>query len=325
MTVQRLLAAQDGLMHRSQARDAGVGRRSLDHRLRTDGPWRLVLPEVIAGFTGSLSEEQRWRAALLYAERGTPHCAGDLVLLAAGTALRAYAFDSLPDQQSASVQLLLKHDHKRCCRARGAISVRVKRTTRMPEPRWRGGLPVAPVERAVVDACRQLRSLPEVRELVAQAVQTRRTTVGRLAAELAAGESAGSMLVRRALEEVGLGARSAAEAGMLSDIRRSDLPPARWNCVLHATNGLWLANPDAWWPEANTALEIDSVRWHLSPARWADTMARHERMTRHGLLVVHFSPTQYAQDAAGCRRRLAETIAYGRRMPRAPVVAAAAA
>ncbi len=322
MTLQRLLSAQDGLMHRSQALAAGVSRRSLDHRLRPGGPWRLVLPQVIAGFTGALTAEQRWRAALLYVERGTSHCAGDLVMLNAQTALGAYGFDSVPTPGSEHV--LLRHDGKRGNRSGGLIPVRVKRTTRMPLPRWRAGLPVAPVERAVVDACRQLLALPDVRALVAQAVQTGRTTVGRLSAELASGESAGSLLARRALEEVADGARSAPEALVLADLRRSRLPPARWNCTLRTTNGLWLANPDAWWPDANTVLEIDSVRWHLSPARWADTMARHERMTRHGLLVVHFSPAQYAQDPAGTRARLAETIAYGRRLPRAPVTAAAA-
>lgn len=198
--------------------------------------------------------------------------------------------------------------------------IAIKRTTRLPLPQWREGLAVVPLSRAVVDACRLMRRAGDIRGLVAEAVQTRRTTVDRLAAEIRAGESAGTAGLALALEEVGWGAGSVPEMEIARDLRRSALPPAKWNVALLAQDGSWLATPDAWWREANTVLEIDSYRWHLSPADAERTMARRERLTRHGLLVVQISPAQYREDPLGFRARLAETLAVGATLPPSPVI-----
>ncbi len=53
-----------------------------------------------------------------------------------------------------------------------------------------------------------------------------------------------------------------------------------------------LAVPDAWWPDAGLAVEVDSREWHLSPADWERTMRRHARMGACGIVVLHFSPQQ---------------------------------
>jgi very-short-patch-repair endonuclease len=53
-----------------------------------------------------------------------------------------------------------------------------------------------------------------------------------------------------------------------------------------------IAMPDAWWPDAGLAVEVDSREWHLSPADWERTMRRHARMTAYGIVVLHFSPRQ---------------------------------
>jgi very-short-patch-repair endonuclease len=54
----------------------------------------------------------------------------------------------------------------------------------------------------------------------------------------------------------------------------------------------FLAVADAWWPDAGVAAEVDSREWHLSPDDWAATLARHARMGRHGIVVLHFTPGQ---------------------------------
>lgn len=316
-----LLAVQDGLLHRRQALAAGVTRSALAHRLRPDGPWRLVAPAVVAACTGVLTERQRWRVALLYVESGADHATGDLALLGGATACLAHGLTALPADPSAAVHVLADQRVRRRAAAPGIV---VKRTTRLPAPRWREGLPVVPLQRAVVDACRPLVLLRDFRALVAEAVQTRRTTVERLAQQMDAGESTGSALLRRALEEVGWGARSVPEAEVARDLRRSALPRAQWNRSLLSLEGTWIADPDAWWPQASTVLEIDSHRWHLGPLQAEETMARRERLTRHGLLVVQISPAQYREDRAGFRARLAETLAVGATLPPARVVDAAA-
>lgn len=194
----------------------------------------------------------------------------------------------LPDE--GCTHLLARHDRRPASRD----FVAVRRTIRELRYVTRDGLLVCSLPAAVVDACRSMVQLREVRALVAEAVQTRRTTPALLAAEVAAGESAGSRLIRAALVEIGLGARSAPEAEVVSAVRRSTLPEARWNPSLLTPDGLFLACPDGWWAAANTVLEIDSIEWHLSPEHWAATMARRERMTRQGLLVVAITPGQSA-------------------------------
>lgn len=276
-----LVAAQDHLLHRRHALDAGMTARALAYRTRPGGPWRVVLPQVVAAFSGRLTDEQRWRAALLYVENGADHATGQFAMLGAWTALAACGLTTAPIDRHSEVAVLLSHDRRRLSvTSTAGFAVSVKRSTRLPAPWWRAGLPVAPVPRAVVDTCRALRSLRDVRAVIAEAVQTRRTTVDRIGHEVLVGESAGTRHVRRALEEVGWGARSAPEAEVARDLRRSALPPARWNPSLLSVDGVWLADPDAWWREANTVLEIDSYRWHLSPQHADDTMRRHDAATR---------------------------------------------
>jgi hypothetical protein len=44
---------------------------------------------------------------------------------------------------------------------------------------------------------------------------------------------------------------------------------------LYRPNGDFIACPDAWWPDAGVATEIDSRQWHLAPDDWERTMTRH--------------------------------------------------
>src|ERR1700722_9001193 len=72
-------------------------------------------------------------------------------------------------------------------------------------------------------------------------------------------------------------------------IRRERLPVPMFNARLFAGDEL-LAVADAWWQEACLAAEVDSRQWHLSPEDWEKTLARHTRMTAHGILVLHYPP-----------------------------------
>jgi hypothetical protein len=78
----------------------------------------------------------------------------------------------------------------------------------------------------------------------------------------------------------------------------------------------FLASPDCWWPDAGVAAEVDSGEWNLSPRDWAQTLARHARMSAHGIIALHFMPGQITAKrnevvtairsalAAGCNRPL---------------------
>jgi len=72
-----------------------------------------------------------------------------------------------------------------------------------------------------------------------------------LVAELEAGPSAGSSLLRAALAEVADGVRSVAEADFRVLILRSDLPRPVFNARLIDVDGTLIAITDAWWQEAS--------------------------------------------------------------------------
>jgi very-short-patch-repair endonuclease len=149
--------------------------------------------------------------------------------------------------------------------------------------------------RAVTDTVRTMADLSDVRALVAAGVQRGKVAVWQLASELERGPVQGSARLRRALAEVSDGARSAAEADLLTLIRQSKLPEPLYNPRLYVGK-VFLASPDAWWPGSGLAVEVDSRAWHLSPADWERTLARHARMTAEGILVLHFPPGRLRKD-----------------------------
>ena len=84
----------------------------------------------------------------------------------------------------------------------------------------------------------------------------------------------------------------------------------------------FIASPDCWWPQAGLAAEVDSREWRLvAPADWAQTMARHRRMTGCGITVLHFTPGQIARDPKGVIRDLAAALAAAQGRPPLPIIA----
>jgi hypothetical protein len=150
-----------------------------------------------------------------------------------------------------------------------------------------GPVSYAPLDRALVDAARQLTDLPYIRELVASAVQRGKILVAHLVRELDAGSAAGSARMRLVLGEVAAGVRSTAEADLRTLIIQGQLPTPLYNHDLYVA-GQFLARPDAWWPDAAVAAEVDSKAWHLLPADYEQTLERHDRMIAQGIRVLLF-------------------------------------
>lgn len=225
-----LIADQDHLVRRDQALRGGLTRSALRHRLRPGGPWQVVLPGVYAAFSGELLPRQRLRAAVLWAR---PEA-----MLGAATAAVAHRLRAAP--RCAHVHLLVAATSKRA----STSFVAVERTSRLPSPVWIEGLPTAPLARAVLDTCRHLRDLADVRALIAESVQRRGVPIARLGDELRAGRSLGTRLVRQVLVEIGAGVRSVAEAQFRRLVLGSRVLPApRFNCSLYDASGRWLADP----------------------------------------------------------------------------------
>jgi hypothetical protein len=199
---------------------------------------------------------------------------------------------------------------------------RLHRTRRLPAGFCVAGeARFAFVPRAVADAVRPMTDLADVRAVVAGAVQRGRCSIQHLAEELAVGPAWGSALFRQSLAEVAEGIRSAVEADLRDLIRWARLPTPLYNPRLIA-DGEFLAMPDCWWPESGVAGEADSRAWHFSPDDWEQTLARHARMSAHGIIVLHLT----SQRIRSRRREVADEIrlalAAGRQLPRIRTISA---
>lgn len=116
------------------------------------------------------------------------------------------------------------------------------------------------------------------------------------------------------------GVRSTAEADLVRLIRRHRLPMPMLNPRLFI-GGEFLAMPDAWWPQAGVAVEVDSREWHLSPAEWEQTMARHARMSAHGIIVLHYPPSRIRAAGREVAAEIRSALDAARGRPLQPILA----
>lgn len=272
----RLLVRQRDVVTRAQAEACALTEAAIRHRIRANGPWQTLLPGVYLASSGAASARQRVTAAYLYA--------GNAIAITGPAALVWY---SLPSVHTDDVDVLVPL----ACYRKDERFARLHRTSRVPVCAQEGVVRYASPPRAVADTVRRLTNFADIRAVVAGGVQRRKMTVADLAAELQAGPMRGSAQLRAALAEVADGVRSAAEGDLHALVKRERLPEPMYNARLFVDNQL-LAVPDAWWPQAGLAVEVDSREWHLSPADWERTLARGARMTEHGILVMRFTPRQ---------------------------------
>jgi hypothetical protein len=288
-SLAKLVRKQHGVISREQALACGMSSHLVKYRIREGGPWQALVAGVYLTTTGSANHDQRDIAALLHA--------GPRSVITASAALRRHRLTPVRDDV---VDLLVPAGSHRG----DAGFVRVHRTRRMPGLFCVDGeIRYALTPRAVADAARGLTALADVRAVVAEAVQRAICPIARLSEEVAAGPVRGSALLRQALAEVADGIRSPAEADLRDLITWARLPMPMFNPRLLAGQ-VFLAIPDCWWPHAGVAVEVDSRAWHLSPRDWENTLARHARMSAHGIGVLHFTPRQIRSQ----RRAVAATI-----------------
>jgi hypothetical protein len=304
--LQKLLAAHNEVISRSQALACGIPRSTITTWCKPNGKWQKLLPGIYLTVTGKPTLDQRAVAALLYA--------GPRSVITGPTAIRQHRLRSPgPD----TIDVLVPWTVKR----QSTGFVQIHRTRRMPRFHATGAIRFAVTARAVADAARGFTSLDDVRAVVAEAVQKRHCTIAEIGHELEAGPSRGAVFLRTALAEVRAGIRSAAEARFLKLIKSSDLPMPMFNAWLATADGTFIAEVDAWWADAGVAVEIDSQEFHFYRADWLETNARHSRMLKHGILPHHFPPSRISTDPDGILDELRSSIGKGLQRPRLPIVA----
>ena len=177
-------------------------------------------------------------------------------------------------------------------RLHGSDYLVVERTKRLPEPVVRDDVPLAPLARAVLDACRRFKSHDLARALITEAVQRGRVSPHWLRHELETGSKRGTAIPREVLKDVATGARSVAEIDAMRVWERTGLPSPVWNAPLRNVDGEYIATPDAWFAEARLAWEIDSYEFHFQKDDYAKTLSRNARYAAAGIVVMQTLPTR---------------------------------
>jgi hypothetical protein len=288
----------------------GFNERTVYKRCLPGGPWRRLLPGIIGLFTGAPTTEQCVLAALLL---GGPDA---LVTGLEGCRrhgirrgpLRAAENNGSPPE----VHVLIPATRQ----VRSVGYVHVERTHRLPLPIVRGGVPLAPVPRACIDAARRLSRPGDVTELLSDAVQRGLCTIGALAEEIEDTTRRGTAIPRSVLQDVAEGVRSAAERRAKALWRRSRLPEARWNVPVHDEAGRFLGIADCWVDDVAMVWETESTEWHLSPAHHDATVERAAAFTAAGAIYTATKPRKLRTDPQGVIATLRATYERARARPR---------
>lgn len=265
--------------------------------------------------SGRPTTRERLIGALAYA--------GPDAVVTGASALSLYALRTAPP---GPVHVLVGHGQRR--QSHGYVVV--ERTRNLPRDRALRevqGLPTAPLSRAVVDACRRLESLNEIRNLVADAVQNHALPLEELRRSLWAAARQRTALLRVVVAEVAEGVRFAAEARARELIRQFGLPEPLYNVRLLDERGGLIAEPDGYYERWACGYQIDSRRWHLSPDDYERTVSSRAYAGRFGVLLVPITPRRVFEEPekfgddvwgviATAQQRTPPRIAWERRVNR---------
>lgn len=287
-------------------RGIGVPGTTIAERCRDGGRWRRLLPGVVLLGSGPPTARQQVMAALIYG--------GPQTVVTGLEACRRHGVRRGPGP-AGKVHILVPEERQ----LRSVEFVIVERTTRLPTPQTKDGVPIAPAARACLDGGRRLHSAAEITELVADTVQRRLCTLAQLAAELREGSQRGSATPRRVLADVADGVRSAAERAAKQLLVGSGLPEPWWNASVYDAVGQLLGVADAWFDDVALTWEINSYAWHLDPESYAREVKRSAEMAGAGVVVAPVLPTAIRDAPVASLADLVAAYRAAQRRPRPPV------
>jgi hypothetical protein len=293
-----LRLAPDGVLTRQGVVAAGLA-GDLPRPAGATGDGHAVGPSTYLLTDGPVTDEQLIAAALAHAGR-------DLVVTGP-LACRLIGLADVPSESA--VDVLVPASRRRV----STPYVRVHPTTR-PPGWWRqlSGARVAEPHRAVVDTCRRLAGLRDVRALLLGTVASGCCHVDELQAELDAGSRHGTALCRRAVRDAEAGAWSAPEAEVADVVRRRGCRPAcstrlcTWTVRSSVSR---TAGSPAWaWAGRSRAAGITPA-----DAAFDATLARHDWFAGHGLQLLHVTPRRARSMGSRYAEMLAAAVAARRR------------
>ena len=287
--------ALDGVVRVADLRAAGMSNHALAARCRPSGPWQRILPGVVLLSNAPPTPRQRIRAALVYT--------GQDAILTGAAAVRAHG---LAPPESDEVLVLIPSTRR--LTSRGYLTV--ERTTRLPPPVRRAGLPVAPLPRAIVDAARHEHDRDRLAALVLGPVSAGACTIAELRVELNHGNQRGTAAVRSLLAGREHEVVPVTQGLAKRVLRQAPLPPPRWQVELHTSGGTLLGVADAWWPEAGLAWSLGTQQ-HPLPQDEPTAAA----LSELGITVLHTSPADLRASPDTVIANLAAAFTYATTNP----------
>ncbi|QXE36670.1 hypothetical protein KQY30_23090 [Streptomyces sp. GMY02] len=281
--IAQLSRTQQRLATTRQLRATGLAASTVAARCRPAGPWQRLLPGVALIQTGEPNLRQRLLAAVLYADPGPTALSGTRAVLTGEAALTLYGVRGV----AADHADVLIGAHRGL---RDRAYVRLRRTSRWPPTLLVDGIPCVRPVRAASDFAAHEPSAERVRAILATTVQTCSCHPEDLRAELRASHALRNPAVRTVLDELRAGTRSIAEGQARDTLLAAGLPHPLWNPTLLTPTGTFLARPDAYWPHAGVALEVDSEEFHLGITAYRTTLRRRLLLEAHGVDVVTAVP-----------------------------------
>ncbi|MET9435611.1 hypothetical protein [Streptomyces sp. NPDC006551] len=233
--------------------------------------------------------EARIQEALRYTRRrgGVPGQSAEAMVTGLA-ALALHRFASAPPLHSVDQIDVLVH---RTRRLRSTGCVRVVRAQDLPEPLELGGVPVAPVARALADAVSALTDAGVVRRLLTEAVRAGHCEPGVVVRELSRERLLNRPHVVDAVDSLLAEGRAIAEERLYEMVRAFALPDPMWNVDLRLPGGPHLGGLDAYWPDQAVAVELDTrAPRQDDDALWSEYTRKREHLERLGITVVHITP-----------------------------------
>jgi hypothetical protein len=269
-----LARRHSGVLTTSQLRAAGLDPRLAERQLRA-GHWQRPARGVYLPHARPPTGLELGQVAAALA--------GERVVLSGLVVLRELGLRWVPP--SPGVLALVDADLR--TPSSGRVTLRRTKELEALETWCRGGLELAPVERAVVDAGRELSSLRDVRGVVLGAVADHWATADDLDQALATTQRNGSALVRRAVRDAARGCVSPPEAEVVDELIGCGRPFYVNPDLL--LDGVLLGSPDVWLVGLGLGGEVESKERHEGDDQEESTYDRHERITTPGIVLVHLS------------------------------------
>jgi hypothetical protein len=277
-----LLQSQDQVIHRDQAREAGLTADAVRYRLRSS-QWAELLPSVYLARPGDPTRRQMLVGALLYAGPGSQIDGADACRF---HGIRAIALD----EQVVYVTV------PQASRVRSTRFVVIRRSSNQVVGETTARLRYVDAATAVIAATRTMSRPRAVLAAFSDALQRNVTTYDELHRAHLEGPPRNSRLATEALRQLGAGALSVAEA----DFQRlattsAALPRIDYNVWLRLRCGR-LVCVDALIRSSALVHEVNGRIAHAREDLFEDMQERHDALTASGFTVLHNSPRRIRQN-----------------------------